>query len=120
VNKAPANEKVVADYWATNAICAFVDKPFYCIDLKKTVSFLLWDEDMAALMKTRYRYCEGATRLSEQGIQQFWMLSTGTPEILAKVDDRFDKMFRVTLVDKIEGAIEKGGDLYLYHITPLH
>lgn len=120
VNKVPANEKIVADYWATNAICAFVDKPFYCLDLKKTVSFLLWDADMAALDKVRYRYCEGANRLAEQGVQQFWMLSTGTPEILATVDDRFAKDFRVTLVDQMEGAIEKGGNLYLYHITPFH
>jgi hypothetical protein len=117
MNKAPAHEKVVADYWALNAIAAFMDKPYYCIDLKREVSFLLWDSDMAQLMKTKYRYTEGAGYLSDHGTKNFWMISTGSPEGLYKIDTRFFKIFRVTLVDKIEGAIEKGGNLYLYQVN---
>lgn len=116
VNKVPANEKVVADYWALNAIAAFIDKPFYCIDLKKELSFLLWDSDMAHLMKTNHRYCEGVEHLAAQGVKKFWMISTGSPDDLNKVDARFFKDFKVTLRDKIEGAIEKGGNVYLYYV----
>ena len=117
VHKVPPNEKVVVDYWGLNAIAAFMDKPFYCLDLKKEVSFLLWDSDMARLMKSNYRYTEGANYLAAQGIIRFWMVSTGSPENLYKVDARFAKDFHVELVDKIEGAIEKGGNLYLYRVN---
>lgn len=117
VNKVPAHEKVVVDYWGLNAIATFMDKPFYCLDLKKEVSFLLWDSDMAHLMKSNYRYTEGADYLATQGITKFWMVSTGSPESLSKVDTRFAKDFHVELVDKIEGAIEKRGNLYLYRIS---
>jgi len=117
MDKVPANEQLVADYWAVNAVCTFADQPIYCLDLKKTVSFLLWDEDMAALMKTQHRYCEGAQQLATKGVQQFWMLSIGTPEALTKVDDQFVRNYQVDLVDKMEGAIEKGGNLYLYSVS---
>jgi len=117
VAKVPAQEKVVSDYWGLNAIAAFMDRPFYCLDLKKEVSFLLWDSDMAQLMKTDYRYTEGAEHLAGQGIHQFWMLSTGSPEELTKVDTRFFKEYEVVLKDKIEDAIEKGGNLYLYQVS---
>lgn len=117
VAKVPIHEKVVSDYWGLNAIAAFMDKPFYCLDLKKEVSFLLWDSDMARLMKTDYRYTEGADYLAAQGVHQFWMLSTGSPGDLTKVDTRFFKDYRVVLKDKIEGAIEKGGNIYLYQVS---
>jgi hypothetical protein len=116
VEKVPANEKVVSDYWALNAIAAFMDKPFYCMDLKKEQYFLLWDSDMARLTKTSNRYCEGADYLAAQGVKQFWMVSSGSPADLNKVDARFFKDFKVSLRDKIEGAIEKGGNVYLYYV----
>lgn len=117
VHKVPVSEKVVVDYWGLNAIAAFMDKPFYCLDLKKELSFLLWDSDMAHLMKTNYRYAEGADLLAAQGFTRFWMISTGSPEALSKIDSRFARDFQVVLVDKIEGSIEKGGNLYLYRVA---
>jgi hypothetical protein len=119
INKVPANEKVVTDYWGLNAVAGFADRPLYCIDMKKEMAFLLWDHDMTLVQETPDRYYEGAKVLAAQGIHQFWLVSTGTPEALSKVDGQFVKMLRVTLVDKIEGSIEKEGNLYLYHITPL-
>lgn len=117
IKAVPGKERVVSDYWALNGIATFMDKPFYCLDLKKEVSFLLWDSNMAHLMKTDYRYCEGAAQLAGQGVHQFWMLSSGSPQDLAKVDTRFFKDYQVVLKDKIEGAIEKGGNLYLYQVS---
>jgi hypothetical protein len=117
VNKVPVNEKIVVDYWGLNAIAAFMDRPFYCIDLKKEVSFLLWDSDMAKAMKNNYRYTEGADYLEEKGVDKFWMVSNGSPAELSKVDTRFATAWRVELADKIEGAIEKGGNVYLYKVN---
>ncbi|MBO9565186.1 MAG: hypothetical protein J7621_20590 [Niastella sp.] len=117
VGKVPANEKIVVDYWGANATAAFMDKPFYCLDLKKEVFFLLWDSDMAKLMKSNYRYTEGAEYLATQGVDKFWMISTGSPDNLAEVDTRFATAWQVNLMDKIEGAIEKGGNLYLYKMS---
>jgi hypothetical protein len=87
--------------------------------MKKEMSFLLWDHDMTLVQQTPDRYYEVAKVLATQGIHQFWLVSTGTPEALSKVDTAFVKMLRVRLVDKIEGSVEKEGNLYLYHITPL-
>ena len=42
------------------------------------------------------------------------MISTGSPEILQRVDRKLFESFTVDLVDKKEGAIEKGGNIYLY------
>jgi hypothetical protein len=118
IHQVPANEKVVTDYWALNAVAGFADRPLYCIDMQKEMSYLLWDHDMTLLQQRPDRYYEGAKVLAAQGIHECWLVSTGTPEALAKVDSRFVTMLCVTLVYKIEGAIEKEGNLYLYHITP--
>jgi hypothetical protein len=65
-------------------------------------------------MKSNYRYTEGAEYLATQGVEKFWMISTGSPDNLSTVDTRFATAWQVKLIDKIEGAIEKGGNLYLY------
>jgi hypothetical protein len=118
INKAPGGEKVVTDYWALNAVAAFTDKPMYCLDLKKEVSFLLWDNDIQRVLKNPYRYTEGAAVLFQQGLPSFRMLSTGPLEELVKVDALFTTTYKVSLEAQLEGAIEKGGNLYLYKVEP--
>jgi len=118
MEKAPAGEKLVSDYWGLNAVAAFTDQSLYCLDLQKEVSFLLWDEQMARLMKQPHRYVHGASQLFQQGISSFWMISSGSPTDLVKVDDLFQRQYKVELVDRIEGAIEKGGNVYLYKVSP--
>ena len=116
IAKAPAGEKLVCDYWGLNAVAAFTDRPLYCIDLQREVNFLLWDEHMARLMKLPHRYADGAAQLFQQGLDGFWMISSGSPAELAKVDDLFQQTYNVALTDSVGGAIEKGGNVYLYRV----
>jgi hypothetical protein len=114
----PENEKAVTDYWALNAISAFADKPFYCVDLQKEKSFILWDKDLADSQKKPNRYYEGINNFfNVERVQKLYMISTESPENLFKVDAKLSTSFRVALVDKREGAIEKGSDFYLYQIS---
>jgi hypothetical protein len=45
------------------------------------------------------------------------MISIGSPQAIFQIDAEFPRTLSVTLIDKIEGAINKGGNLYLYEIT---
>jgi hypothetical protein len=47
---------------------------------------------------------------------KIYMLSTQRLEKLQRLDEKLFSLYTVTLFDKREGAIEKGGDLYLYEI----
>lgn len=114
--KVPAGETLVCDYWGLNAVAAFLDRPMYCMDLQQEATYLLWNERMAALMRSSYRYTTGAQVLNKQGIETFYLVSSNPPATIRKMDDRFDQLYSVTLIDKREGAIEAGGNLYLYQI----
>jgi hypothetical protein len=118
LNEVPAGQKTVTDYWAMNPISAFADKPMYCIDLQKEISFVKWNSDLGAMQNTRYRYFDGVKDyFDKNSINRIYMLSTGSPAVLVKVDSMLFESYRVNLVDKREGAIEKGGNLYLYEIN---
>jgi hypothetical protein len=118
LEEVPANEKIVTDYWAMNTIAAFADRPFYCVDLQKEISFIRWNSDLGIMQNRKYRYFEGVKNLfQKEAINKVYMISTGAPPILFRVDSQLFKSYQVKLVDKREGAIEKGGNLYLYQIT---
>jgi hypothetical protein len=118
LKEVPGNEKTVADYWALNTIAAFADRPFYCVDLQKEISFIQWNTDLAILQNKKYRYFEGIRNLfQKEAINKVYMVSIGSPTKLFKADSLLFKSYHVQLIDKREGAIEKGGNLYLYRIT---
>jgi hypothetical protein len=118
LKEVPANEKTVTDYWAMNTISAFADRPFYCVDLQKEVSFVKWNSDLGIMQTRQYRYFEGIKNLFQKnGLTKVYMISTGSPAVLFKVDSLLFKSYHVKLADKREGAIEKGGNLYLYQIN---
>jgi hypothetical protein len=118
LKEVPINEKTVTDYWAMNAVSAFVDRPFYCLDLQKEISFVNWESDTRILKSSRYRYFEGVRNLfQKQRINKVNMFSTGSPTKLFRADSLLFKFYEVRLFDKREGAIEKEGNLYLYQIT---
>ncbi len=118
LKEVPANEKTVTDYWAMNTIAAFADRPFYCVDLQKEISFIQWNSDLGSMQNRRYRYFEGVKNLFQKnGLNKVYMISTGSPAVLFKVDSPLFKSYQVKLIDKREGAIEKGGNLYLYQIN---
>ena len=120
LKEVPPGEQTVTDYWAMNTISAFTDNSFYCIDLQKQISFIQWNSDLGAMQKRRYRYYEGVTSFFQRNnVNRLYMISTGSPKVLFKVDSALFKSYHVTLSDKREGAIEKGGNIYLYRISSL-
>lgn len=117
VRQIPENKKMVCDYWALNTFASFVDKPVYCIDLQKEAFFVLLDSHMQWVHSKKNRYVDGLIYLHEKtGIDEVYMISTHSPQTISKIDSLLNKQYQVNLVDKIEGAIEKAGNLYLYNI----
>lgn len=117
LEKVPGTEEIVTDYWALNSISAFADKSFYCIDLEKEMSFILWNTELANMLKKRDRYYEGVSNYLKRGkLSKLYLISTRSPEDLFKTDTKLSTAFQVILVDKREGAFEKGSNLYLYQI----
>jgi hypothetical protein len=118
--KVPADEKIVTDYWTLNAIAAFADKPFYCIDLQKEVSFIVWDGELKRIITAPNRFTDGVKNFfSRQGIKRLVIVSINPPDILSKIDPQLQKEYTITLIDRIEGAIETSSNLYLYEIKAI-
>ena len=117
LTKLPSDQTVVTDYWTLNPLSTYMDKPFYCVDLEKEKTFLLWDSDITKIETTPNRYVKGMTNLfAERHLTKLYMISLGSPQNLYATDPQLPITYHVTLVDKVEGAIEKGSNLYLYEI----
>lgn len=120
IKEVPPGDKIVTDYWTMNGYVAFLDKPAYCVDTRKEMSFVVWNSDMATLQNDRSRYSGGLNDLfSKQRIHSVYMVSMAPEQQLYSVDPKLPASFHITLIDKREGAIEKGGNLYLYRISSL-
>jgi hypothetical protein len=118
LKEVPGNDGTVTDYWAMNTISAFADRSFYCVDLQKEISFVKWNSDLGMMQNKQYRYFEGVKNLfQKKAISSVYMISTGSPLVLSRVDPQLFKLYQVKLIDKRDGAIEKGGNLYLYRIN---
>ena len=118
LKEVPPGEPWVTDYWTMNAIEAYTDQPAYCIDVHKNLSFVLWDGTMAALQKTSNRYSAGLVLLFKTDtIRSVYMITQSTLPMLLERDPGLSAAYRITLIDKREGAIEKGSNLYLYRIS---
>lgn len=118
LDKPGRGQVVVTDYWAMNPIAAFGDRSIYCIDVEKDLSFVLWGPDLGKMFAKSNRYATGVKNLFRRhGIHTLYMISTGSLEALGRVDAALQTQYRVELVDKRDGAIEKGGNLYLYRIS---
>ncbi|HEX5654361.1 MAG TPA: hypothetical protein VFX58_14865 [Chitinophagaceae bacterium] len=118
LSRIPPGEKAVTDYWTLNSIAAFADSSFYSIDLQKEISFVLWNKELGEALKKEHRYYEGVRHyFQKEGINRVYMLSLASPIAFSGIDPQLPKSFHVELVEKIEGAIEKAGNLYLYRIS---
>ena len=74
LKEVPANEKIVTDYWCLNTVSAFTDKPSYCIELKKEMSFILLNNEFASAQNKPNRYYNGVKNLFEQeGIKKVYI-----------------------------------------------
>ena len=117
LDKVPANEQVVSDYWALNSIATFADKPFYCLETQREESFLLWNADLGNALKSKSRYADNLRiYFQKTNVDTVYMLSSGTMEMLMRVDSVLAKLYHIELVDKRDGAMEKAGNLYLYRV----
>jgi hypothetical protein len=118
--EAPAGEKVVTDYWTLNAIAAFADTSFYCIDLQKEVSFIVWDGALKASITKPNRFADGVNFFfRKEGVKSVIIVSINPPEILSKIDPQLEKEYTIALIDKREGAIETSSNLYLYRVKAI-
>jgi hypothetical protein len=119
LNEVPGDEKIVTDYWCLNALSAFTDKPYYCVDMQKEASYLLWNNELNAALKRTDRYSNGISDfMNQRSVNKVYMISIQRLDKLPQIDDHLLDLFDVKQIDKIEGAIEKGGNLYLYEIKP--
>lgn len=115
----PPDSRLVTDYWTMNAYSAFVDKPIYCVDMQRELSFIKWDRGLAEALKRESRYAPGFRGIFRQaGQKAVYMASLTSPQNLIRVDHDLAGTFRVVLIDQREGAIDQGGNLYLYRICP--
>lgn len=118
IKEVPTGQKWVTDYWTMNAVVAFTDHPAYCVDMQREMSFVLWGPDITALQKTSNRYCTGLQQFfKKEGVQSVYMITQATLPMLQKTDPLLAANYYVVLLDKREGAIEKGSNLYLYRIS---
>ncbi|HMK18846.1 MAG TPA: hypothetical protein VK492_11625 [Chitinophagaceae bacterium] len=114
----PTGDKIVTDYWCLNTLSAFTDRAYYCIDLEKEVSYLLWDGEMTSMLKKNDRYSNGLLAfLKKELLKKVYMISIYPLERLYQSDKQLPVLFNIDLIDKKEGAIEKGSNLYLYEIN---
>ncbi len=120
LQKVPAADSVTCDYWCLNNVAAYADKPFYCIELKKPVSFLLWNRELALVTGPSHEYVQGLDHLMQTAhLNQAWMISCNAPAGLERKDARLASKYTIQLVACAEGAIEPGSNIYLYRLTPV-
>lgn len=119
--KVPAGQPLVTDYWCLNNLAAFMDKPFYCIELNRELSFILWDRKMAKAMRGAAPYGDGLDRFfSDRGIPVVYMMSVNSPAKIKVMEPALADRFRLQAIDSCTGAIERYSDLYLYRVSRLH
>jgi len=120
VKEVPADKKIVCDYWALNTLEAYTDKPFYCLEMQKEMSFIVWNKEFTERTTSNAPFYNGITNLfQKEHISEAYMISVKSLQTIMQQDPQLIKSFTVKLIDKKEGAIEKGSNLYLYQITSL-
>ena len=118
ITRVPRDKQLVTDYWTMNAVEAFTDRPIYCVDAQQEMSFVLFDSRQGRIDNNHHRYTDGFRQLFKQpGQDGIYLISLSPPPLLNKVDPLLAGSFRLTLIDKREGAIEQGSNLYLYKVN---
>ncbi|MES1249732.1 MAG: hypothetical protein ABUL46_03565 [Chitinophaga rupis] len=116
----PPEGKLVTDYWTMNAVVAFTDKPVYCIDVQKELSFVKWNQELTVVQANPHRLTAGIRHLFlTEKIQTVYFISQNPPATLHKIDPDLSSGLQWTLIDKREGALEGGSNLYLYRVAGL-
>jgi glycosyltransferase involved in cell wall biosynthesis len=120
LGKVPPGEKWVTDYWTMNTVVARTDRPAYCVDMEKDLSYILWASDIALMQRRPYRYTDGLNHLFAQGkFPAIYMITHAPLSALEQADTKLASSYRLSVVDSRVGAIDRGSDLYLYRIEPI-
>ncbi|HEX9511842.1 MAG TPA: glycosyltransferase family 2 protein [Puia sp.] len=120
ISEVPAGRKLVTDYWTMNAVVAYTDQPIYCVDVQQELSFVLFDNRLSQVDGNPHRYTDGLAKLFQKSnLPELYWISLSSPQLLTKTDPLLGVRYHLTLMDKKEGAIEKGSNLYLYRVEPL-
>jgi len=81
LKEVPPGGKLVTDYWTMNAVVAFTDKPVYCIDVQRELSFVKWNQELSLVQANPHRYTEGIRHLFlTEGIRIVYMVSQNSPK----------------------------------------
>lgn len=113
----PAGAMVVTDYWCLNNLSAFLDRPFHCLEHRKELSFLKWDQELARATKQPDFYTVGLRALWDSGdVKEVYMISVNEPDRLRSRDKALHDAFDLTLLGSYEGAIEARSNVYLYRV----
>src|SRR5688572_8773531 len=105
IKKIPEDNKWVTDYWCLNTISAYMDTPAYCIELQKEKSFLLWNEEIKAMLQSRHRYYEGVNALFErENLKNIYMITIHSLQNIIKIDSLLPTNYKINLVNEYTGA----------------
>jgi hypothetical protein len=112
----PAGSFVATDYWCLNNLSAFIDKPFYCLELGREISFLKWNSEMNAIRD--YDYAGSLSKLATEHNGSFYLFSSHDSKWLLK-NAKGTTGFSLEMVSSRTGSVENSGNVYLYLVSPL-
>ncbi|MEO8085447.1 MAG: hypothetical protein ABI763_01430 [Bacteroidota bacterium] len=116
-NEIPQSAFVATDYWCLNNLAAYLDTPVYCLELKRPVSFLIWNSEMKDII--HYDYVAGLEALLNlNGNLPFYFFSIHNETELLGNESPAIKM-NVKLIGYSGDAIEKSGRVFLYLVERL-
>lgn len=108
----PKGAFVATDYWCLNNLSAYLDTSFYCIELKRSVSFLTWNTEMNSVIRFNYAIALDGLLAGNQDQPYFFYSFLPTSQLLG--DDQPKLKIRLRLIDVSGISVEKSGRVYLY------
>lgn len=120
LQKVPAEEKLVTDFWCADMLAAYTGKAYYCVDLQRELSFLQWKTEYHVILSAPNFYYNGMKELFErEHLKQVYFVTSRSRESIISIDGRLLQAFQLDLVDKRDQAIEPSSNLYLYRVRRL-
>lgn len=117
IQKVPAGDSLISDFYALNPLLAFTDRSCYCIEAGMEVSCILWTQELTKLAATKDPYARGTELYFQKRIQDhFFLISALAPKALSERDTAFISNFAVSARDSLTGSLEKYSNLYLYEV----
>ena len=106
--------QIVADYGCLESLSAYLDRPFYSLQQGQTVSFSI----LGRAFDPHRSYAEGLEIFfARSGAREAFLFSPRSPDDDRTFDASFRARFRAELLAKKDGAIEPGGDIYVYRVS---